>query len=142
MKNILKVAFVAIFIAGTSFSQDPITPKFHEDHQVAEAITHVGTGTLAHAAMITSICAGTVLSYLVGGANTMYEANPFTLIFLAAGLIGGEYIVYKTPQWTDTHILKKETERTGKQNAITFASRALVVPPFGILLGEYLVKDK
>ncbi len=58
---------------------------------------------------------------------------------MLAGLIAGYYIFYKTPQWTDTYLLKINTLRTTKQNLISSACR-LLPWPVGVWIGEYYVR--
>jgi hypothetical protein len=89
--------------------------------------THLITGG------ISKIClsATTTIGFLIGR----------TALHTFIGAIAGLYIVYKTPQWTDTYILKKETTRTGQQNIIAFVNRILLFYPLGVLTGEYFSHD-
>lgn len=47
------------------------------------------------------------------------------------------YILYNTPQWTDTHVLQKDSVRTRKQNIVPFLIRLFIRNPIGVALGEY-----
>ncbi|MCL5875336.1 MAG: hypothetical protein M1114_02595 [Candidatus Dependentiae bacterium] len=49
-------------------------------------------------------------------------------------------VFYKTPQWTDKHLLEKKTERSTKKNIAVFLSRLLIPYPFGTLTGEYFTR--
>jgi hypothetical protein len=61
----------------------------------------------------------------------------------AAGVAGGSYIFYQSPQITDTYVLGYEGKRTTKQNIISLLSRVICAStPVGICLGEFLAHSK
>lgn len=47
------------------------------------------------------------------------------------------YATYKTPQWTDTYLLKNNKQRTTKQKIVNFLNRLYIIPPWGCLTGEF-----
>lgn len=62
--------------------------------------------------------------------------------FIMAGwTIGGAVVFYKTPQWTDTYILKLPTHRTTVQNVFSACIRLLIFP-LGSLLSEIIIKEE
>lgn len=63
----------------------------------------------------------------IAGVSTMITS-------IAAGL----YVFYKTPQWTDTYILKSDKIHMPRQHLINQFIRAVVTYPIGGVVGEYL----
>ena len=57
-------------------------------------------------------------------------------LFYFFGIIPGAYLVYKTPQWTDTYILRLQRKRSTKNKFKNFVLRLLPLP-WGPLLGEW-----
>jgi hypothetical protein len=50
------------------------------------------------------------------------------------------YVLYKTPQWTDTYVLKNNIQRTTEQNIGRFVANPLF--PFGPALADYYMDLK
>lgn len=164
MNNLkLKISLLSVFlIANSSVFGDETSDKInslYEDFQICKQMgVHTITGGLANVGCIASVAVGTIASDYalkndvptwVGRTLgitpqdsicqddtiiTAVEWAPFLACCLA-----GYYILYKTPQWTDKHLLNIEQPRTIKQNLITFLSRQFNWP-LGVWTGEYFVR--
>jgi hypothetical protein len=120
---------------------------------------HLATGFLAQIALLVSASAG-----FVGGAialNKGFDTYIYRKLNLQpaleegllnvsrnvmdgvmyppvlVGILAGLYVIYKTPQWTDKYVLKKDSVRTSKQNIIVFLNRCIIPYPFGVVTGEF-----
>lgn len=117
--------------------------------------THIATGGAAQLAFVASNLLGYVgsiatidldISTQIGRKTgfvapdrscTNYWLGFFIGILpLLACLTAGSYFVYKTPQWTDTYLLKSDKKRTTRQNIITLLNRICLPYPLGIITGE------
>lgn len=122
------------------------------DHYVAHLLTdnaaHISMGLLIGIASkhLTHPC--DILQFITNclkspSRSNWYLREPKYLIkeIPSALAMGAALLVfYKTPQWTDTHLLEKKTERSTKQNISVFLSRLLIPYPFGTLIGEYFTR--
>lgn len=164
MYKSLKFIIVASFIANFTYVKaDEVADKLNiiiEDHEIMKQLgVHCVTGGIASVGFATSVFAGTLLGdfLLRNGTATwigrqlgitpenmrcddinIIRATLFTPYILS--LIAGSYLMYKTPQWTDTYLLKVKERRTTKENIVVLLSRQLPWP-LGIFTGEYLAKE-
>lgn len=74
-------------------------------------------------------------TWYLGETKYLIREVPSALAMVTALLV-----MYKTPQWTDTHLLEKKTKRSIKKNISVFLSRLLIPYPLGILTGEYFIR--
>ncbi len=121
--------------------------------------THLATGLLAHISLPITTIGGFLIGEVASNNNMdtwIYRNFNFQppllegelnenlqlMCFVSGiptlfGLLAGLYFVYKTPQWTETYILRKNDTRTTKQNIINFINRILLPYPFGVVCGEF-----
>lgn len=133
----VKTLFIGIVLLGGTFrgfAQETNTKARTSDF--AHYGTHVVTDGVAK--IVASIM------IVVGGGLTLGAAandcGPLCIIPGVVGISSGVYILYKTPQWTDTHLLNYSTERSNLQNIVTFLSRLLILYPVGTIAGELLTQ--
>lgn len=155
---ILGISLLASPLSWAGHAADNLDGGIEKTKKELNYRKHILTGTAAYGTLLGSAYIGSQLgAYVIDkdiatwlhrvlkvdiplGAGGMSKvkllfATGLTPIILtvAAGL----YVLYKTPQWTDTYVLKKDDKRTMPQNIITFLNR-LFVPFFGIITGEYI----
>lgn len=102
---------------------------------IAEGLTHVITHWVASVGALGMIGCGALLDEAI---KKKAEVDSYGLGVMT-GLAGGLYTIYNMPQWTDTHLLNKDTIRSRAQNVIVFISRyllAMVDPALGVFVGE------
>ena len=98
---------------------------------IAEALIHVGTHEVACVMGAMMAVCGVLLDEAAKKKNkidTLYMGS-------IAGVIAGLYTIYSMPQWTDTYLLDKNTQRSRVQNMVTFISRILG-GEWGVIVGE------
>lgn len=138
------IAFNANFIIAPSVYCSPIQSQ-NEPREV-DSLYHYAFHTLTNAVvgipMILTAVAGTGLGMVIMENNPNPGGATLAVSSMGAGLLASLYMFYKTPQWTDKNCLGYETERSTKQNVISFLTRAFVPYPFGVWGGEFLAHSK
>ncbi len=101
--------------------------------------THLATGACSYVTSLSVILLSLVVGEIIAKKN-ISEYKDVNLMSSALppliGIITGAWIFYKSPQWTDTYIIKKKDTRTFTQNMATFLSRIVWNYPLGVILGE------
>jgi hypothetical protein len=100
---------------------------------VAEALIHLVTNGVAYAGTGAMALTGLVLDETI---KTRAEINTY-YAGTVTGFVAGLCTIYKMPQWTDTHILRKDAVRSQAQNVLVFLSRILF-GGVGVFIGESL----
>jgi hypothetical protein len=110
------------------------TVKHYVVHALGDAVGAIAAVTTGAAIVGTGALVGSTVGSDAGMA--------MGALCIPAGLMAGLYIYYKTPEWTDTHLLERGNGRTTGQNIITMWTR-MVLPlwPLGVVAGEYLVYE-
>lgn len=98
---------------------------------VAEALIHLMTNWVAYVGAGVTAVGGLVLD------ETIKQQTKIDTYYVGtvAGVVAGLCTIYKMPQWTDTHILRKDTVRSRAQNILVFTSRILF-GGLGVIAGE------
>ena len=98
---------------------------------------HTLTGFTSHiVAAATIILTATLSASHVKDGQNIKEILAKCILPTTIAGIASVYTVFKTPQWTDTYILKNGKKRTTIQNMSNFCVRVLIGAPFGYALGE------
>lgn len=149
--SITKYALLLTLITGTyAYSQQaeataPVAQPTKQETEVFSGndyVAHILTGAASNIAALVSVAAGAVAGQVAlvrnpsGDISAIYLSSATPILL---GSIAGLYIIYKTPQWTDTNLLEKKKERTTKQNIIVFLNRILLSWPLGVVTGEYFI---
>lgn len=137
-----------------------------KDHEHAGTLkhyaTHIVTGGVAKIALVATPTVGYLVGMLLAvhpkdfptfigrklgitPANMQCENSLIIGSTIAipalAGLAAGLYIMYKTPQWTDTYLLESQKKRTTSRNILTFLSRIILPDPIGVVVGELIIEN-
>lgn len=164
MKNkVTPIFFALMCVFMQSFSQTTDTEQKISSKSSSSACygTHVVTGGIANIAHLMSCTIGLTVALMVeteydlstrihnmimwndplekGIKTTNHICIALSMLpIMLPSMLASLYLIYRTPQWTDTYILHKDKQRTCKQNIITFLNRAIIPWPFGVVTGEYL----
>ena len=139
-----KLLFILLFFFNFLYSSDvleqnigtqntQITSEQVKEDKSLHLGAHILTGGCAYLGAATSI----VLAMIIG--DTIAKNHP-TLSYMI-GFMAGGWIMYRTPQWTDTYIVKKTGQRTLTQNLVTFLNRIILSWPLGVITGEICNDD-
>ena len=126
-------AYLFSFLLISTFG---CTSANNKSHILRHYATHVATDAAAQFTGAMSIAAGLV----IGNAFAENRSNELAATSVLTGFAAALYTLYKTPQWTDTYILKYDTQRSTCQNILTCVCRILISFPLGTLLGELVVE--
>ena len=117
--------------------------KLQNETRPVDSVYHYGMHVLTNGLMSIPMVTVIGVGFGSGMALMAVDQNLVTGSLAASsaltGLIASLYMFYKTPQWTDKYCLDYETERSTKQNIISFLCRSFIPPfPLGVLCGEFL----
>ena len=101
-------------------------------------VTHIVTDGASKLALLATVVVGAIAGQVV--VENGYGPNA-AMIPVLGGAATGFYIMYKMPQWTDSHLLAVNEERSTPQNIITFLSRIFIPYPLGTIAGELYVQN-
>lgn len=124
--------YLLTFLLVPAFSHTAET----KPSQMRHYITHIATDGLSHIAAVASVMTGIAV-----GAALKDKSEALTIASFLSGFGTAGYIKYKTPQWTDTYVLKNDIKRTTPENILTFICRVLIPFPIGTVVGELALEN-
>ena len=117
MKNIITQLFLAITLTTCITMHAAESNDTSSQSSILDYSAHVATGSLVKLLpWLTQEAISHIKQEFLGDVPS-YISLPLGIAYL--------YIRYKTPQWTDTYLLKKKELRTTKQNIINFIIRSI-----------------
>ncbi|MCL5875637.1 MAG: hypothetical protein M1114_04145 [Candidatus Dependentiae bacterium] len=151
IKHIITLAALLTYTSTQPFEIRIETTQDAEEPSVRHYVSHLAIGMIAEKS--TLLCLGMadeiidphtdIEHFLSHYMRLSLQEKRHQLIALTrliastSMLITGGLIFYKSPQWTDTYLLKKENKRSFRQNFYVLLNRIFFKYPFGILTGEY-----
>ncbi|MCL5875638.1 MAG: hypothetical protein M1114_04150 [Candidatus Dependentiae bacterium] len=154
IKHIITLATLVIYTSAHPFeikfetNKEERSGDYYVAHLLTDAAAFISMSALVHAISGYTRHPRDIFNFMVRRLESPSRSNrylrepgfltrdlPTTLSTLAA-----LFVIYKTPQWTDKHLLEKKTERSTKKNIAVFLSRLLIPYPFGTLTGEYFTR--
>jgi hypothetical protein len=141
MKNIVILALPVLFCGASILAGgwDKESDVFSKAHTLIHYGTHMATNRAANEVINTIIKEMEATITLNCAKDPMLKNSPSLSIARAIGYLSAFFILYKTPQWTDTYFLGIDTKRSRKQNMIRFM-HSFFFEKAGAFTGEYFAR--
>lgn len=155
--NIKHIITLAVLLTCTSAqpfeiriesSKEERSGDYYVAHLLTDAAASISVSALVHAISGYTRHPRDIFDFMVRylelpSRSNRYLREPGFLtrdLPTALSTLAALFVIYKTPQWTDKHLLEKKTERSTKKNIAVFLSRLLIPYPFGTLTSEYFTR--